>query len=190
MKVIRWLNEHFEGTILLVMLLLLTIVMSAQIVARYFFHSPMSWPEEFCRYCYVWTVFLSLGFTLKKGNMLRVNVVVDLFPTFIRNLIRLCGDALLLVVFAVFFYNAVLRTDFIRGTGQVSPAMQIPMWLMYCSTVAGFGIGVLRLMQACWFDVKNLNTRGITTREAILQEAAEEAAAVLGEPGGQQRRDG
>jgi len=179
MKVIKWLDENFEGTVLLVMLLLITTVMSAQIVARYIFGVPMAWPEEFSRYCYVWTVFLSLGFTLRKGNMLRVNVVVDLFPNIVRNIIRLCADALLLVVFAVFFYHAVQRTNFIRGTGQVSPAMQIPIWLMYCSAVAGFGIGVLRLTQACYFDVKNFKTRSVTTKEAVLQEAAEEAAAVM-----------
>ncbi len=182
MKVIKWLDENFESVILLVMLLLLTIIMSVQVIARYVFRSPMPWPEEFCRYCYVWTVFLSLGYTLKKGNMLRVNVVVDLFPSIIRNLIRLCGDALLMVVFAVFFYNAVLRTNFIRGTGQLSPAMQIPIWTMYSAAVVGFGIATLRLAQACYFDVKNLHARSITTREAVLLEAAEEAAAVLGEP--------
>ena len=181
MKAIKWLDENFEGTILLVMLLLITTVMSAQIVARYIFSNPMAWPEEFSRYCYVWTVFLSLGFTIRKGNMLRVNVAVDLFPSIARNIIRLCADALLLVVFAVFFYHAVQRTIFIYGTGQVSPAMQIPTWLMYCSTVAGFGIGMLRLAQACYFNVKNFNMRSVTTKEAVLQEAAEEAAAVTGD---------
>ena len=181
MKVIKSLDENFEGTIMLVMLILITAVMSAQIVARYFFQSPMSWPEEFSRYCYIWTVFLSLGFTLKHGNMLRVSVVVDLFPNIVRNLIGLCVNVLLLVVFAVFFYNALIRTNFVRGTGQVSPAMRVPTWLMFCSTVIGFGLGVLRLAQACYFDVVNLNRRAITTKEAVLQEAAEEAAAVLGE---------
>ena len=181
MKVIKWLDEEFEGTILLVMLLLLTAVMSTQIVARYIFSNPLPWPEEFSRYCYVWTVFLSLGFTVRKGNMLRVNVLIDLLPNIIRNLIHLCANALLMVVFAWFFYHAVIRTNFIRGTGQVSPAMQIPIWLMYCSAVLGFGIGTLRLAQACYFDVKNLNRRAITTKEAALLEAAEEAALVLGE---------
>lgn len=186
MKVIKWFDENFESMILLVMLLLLTVIMSVQIIARYAFGSPMTWPEEFCRYCYVWTVFLSLGYTLRKGNMLRVSVVVDLFPSLVRNLIRLCGDALLMVVFAVFFYNAVLRTNFIRGTGQLSPAMQWPIWSMYSAAVVGFGIATLRLAQACYSDVKNLHTRAITTREAVQQEAAEEAAAVLGE---QQKED-
>ena len=181
MKVIKWLDENFEGTIMLVMLILITTVMSVQIVARYVFQSPMPWPEEFSRYCYIWTVFLSLGFTLKKGNMLRVNVVVDLFPNIVRNLIYLSVNVVLLVVFAVFFYNALIRTNFVRGTGQVSPAMRIPTWLMYCSTVIGFGLGVLRLAQACLADMANLNRPAITTKEAVLQEAAEEAAVVLDE---------
>jgi TRAP-type C4-dicarboxylate transport system permease small subunit len=180
MKLFKWLEEHFEEYVLLTMLILITLAMTAQIVARYIFRSPMAWPEEFCRYCYIWTVFLSLGFTIKKGNMLRVNVVVDMFPTIVRNLLKLCVDAVMAVVFAVFFYQSILRTSFIQGTGQISPAMQVPMWLMYCATIIGFFLGALRSVQACYYDIKNLNVRAITTKEAVLLEAQEEASAVTG----------
>lgn len=180
MRIIKWLDEHFEETILLVMLILITIVMSAQILARYVFGGSMTWPEEFCRYCYIWTVFLSLGYTVRKGNMLRVNVVVDLFPTIVRNVVRLLADILMLTIFGLFFKHAIEYTTFLHSTGQVSPAMQVPMWMMYCATVLGFGMAIIRLVQAIIFDVKHMGDRAITTKEATLQEAQEEASAVLG----------
>ena len=77
MNLLRRLNESFEESLMVTLLFAITCIMSAQIFARTFF-SSMSWPEEFCRYCYIWTVFLSLGYTIKKGNALRVGIIMDL----------------------------------------------------------------------------------------------------------------
>ena len=79
MKVIKWLDEHFEETFLVFFLVLISCITMLQIIARTFF-AALSWPEEFCRYCWIWSVFISLPYTMRKGNMLRVNVLVDLLP--------------------------------------------------------------------------------------------------------------
>ena len=75
MKVIKWLDEHFEETFLVFFLVLISCITMLQIIARTFF-AALSWPEEFCRYCWIWSVFISLPYTMRKGNMLRVNVLV------------------------------------------------------------------------------------------------------------------
>ncbi len=144
MKLLKWLDTSFEEILLLIMLILITGAMTLQIVMRYVFLSPLAWAEEFCRYCYIVSVFLSLAFTLKKGNMLRVNVVVDLFPTLLRNILGLFADILLLGGFVLFFQESITRTLFVRTTGQLSPAMQIPIWMMYCVMILGFGLAIIR----------------------------------------------
>ncbi len=53
MKVIKWLDEHFEETFLVIFLVLISCITMLQIIARTFF-SALSWPEEFCRYCWIW----------------------------------------------------------------------------------------------------------------------------------------
>lgn len=69
MKVIKWLDEHFEETFLVFFLVLISCITMLQIIARTFF-AALSWPEEFCRYCWIWSVFISLPYTMRKGNML------------------------------------------------------------------------------------------------------------------------
>ena len=91
MKVIKWLDEHFEETFLVFFLVLISCITMLQIIARTFF-AALSWPEEFCRYCWIWSVFISLPYTMRKGNMLRVNVLVDLLPTKARNAINIVID--------------------------------------------------------------------------------------------------
>ena len=69
MKVIKWLDEHFEETFLVFFLVLISCITMLQIIARTFF-AALSWPEEFCRYCWIWSVFISLPYTMRKGNMI------------------------------------------------------------------------------------------------------------------------
>jgi TRAP-type C4-dicarboxylate transport system permease small subunit len=97
MKVVKWFDEHFEDTLLVIFLILISFVSLLQIIARKFFGS-LPWPEEFDRYCWIWTVFISLPYTIRKGNMLRVNVLVDLLPSKVRNAINLVVDAIIGIV--------------------------------------------------------------------------------------------
>lgn len=173
MSAIKWLDEHFEEAIMAILLSLITCVMMAQIIARNFFNS-MTWPEEFSRYCYIWTVFLSLGYTIKKGNMLKVGIVMDLLPQKLRRAIEVLANVIILALCIVFFRYAITYTNIIKNIGQLSPAMHVPMWIMYLSTVLGFGMASIRTAQEIVKNIKNFNTRAETTLEATLKEAQEE----------------
>jgi C4-dicarboxylate transporter DctQ subunit len=173
MSAIKWLDEHLEEAIMVFLLALISSVMMAQIIARNVFNS-MTWPEEFSRYCYIWTVFLSLGYTMKKGNMLKVGLVMDLLPTKIRRSIEIVVNLIILAICVVFFRHAITYTGKIYNMGQISPAMHLPMWIMYLATVLGFGLASIRTVQQIVHNIKNFNVKAETTLEATLKEAIEE----------------
>ena len=173
MSAIKWLDEHFEEAIMVVLLALISCVMMAQIIARNFFNS-MTWPEEFSRYCYIWTVFLSLGYTIKKGNMLKVGLVMDLLPQKLRRAIEIVANLIILSICVVFFRYSITYAGIIKTIGQISPAMHIPMWIMYLSTVLGFGMASIRTAQEVVSNIKNFNVKAETTLEATIKEAKEE----------------
>jgi TRAP-type C4-dicarboxylate transport system permease small subunit len=175
-NVLKWVNERFEETIMVVLLAAISSVMMAQIIARSFFTS-MPWPEEFCRYCYIWTVFLSLGYTIRKKNMLKVGILMDLLPLKLRKSIEIVVNFIMLAIFAILFRYAIIYTGKIKATGQISPAMHIPMWIMYMATVIGFGLAVIRMIQEMVFNIKNFNKEVETTLEATIKEAKEEVEA-------------
>ena len=52
--------------------------------------------------------------------------------------------------------------------------MQIPMWIMYLSTIIGFGLASIRSAQEIVSNVRNFNVKAETTLEATLKEAKEE----------------
>ena len=50
--------EYGERLVTSVIFCSMMAVVTAQIVMRYLFNSPLLWSEEFARYVYVWLVFI------------------------------------------------------------------------------------------------------------------------------------
>lgn len=182
MSVLKWIDEHFEESILVILLAMISIIMMAQIVARTI-SSSITWAEEFARYCYIWTVFFSLGYTIRKGNMLKVGVVMDLLPNKLRKSIEIITNIIMLVLFVILFYYSIIYTNKVKLSGQLSPAIRIPMWIMYLSTIIGFGLASLRMVQEIIKNFKEFNVEAETTLESTLKEAKQEVKSTTAPSG-------
>lgn len=87
MKIVNWLNKHFEEAILIVLLVIMTIVMGSQVVARYLFNYSISWTEELTRYLFVWSGFLSIGFAVHKAIAIRIDQFIGAFSKKMKTII-------------------------------------------------------------------------------------------------------
>lgn len=152
-KLWKWLDENFEECLLMLLLVLMTVVMFAQIIMRFAFKASMSWPEEFCRFCFVISGFLSIGYCIRRDRMLKVDILMGFFPDSVRKIFDLAGRFITLIFFAYFsYYGYFAMMNSVRG-GMKSPAMEWPMYILYGSVFVGAVIGVLRQIQDLfrWF---------------------------------------
>ena len=152
MKVIKWLDEHFEETFLVFFLVLISCITMLQIIARTFF-AALSLAGG------VLPLLLDLervhfpAYTMRKGNMLRVNVLVDLLPTKARNAINIVIDLINTVVMALFFNGSITVIQNALNSGRTSPAMELPMAAVYICLLIGFGLGFIRgIQQSCFIS--------------------------------------
>lgn len=147
MKVLKWVDENLEETILVVLLLLMSVAMGAQIVARYIFNSPLSWSEELSRFLFVWSGFLSISYCFKKQISIKIEQLVSFLPEKVAAMFKIIEKAIMLVFyfymvpFAWTYFNSALTS------GQLSPAMQIPMCIIYIAPLVGFILSIIRLVQ-------------------------------------------
>jgi TRAP-type C4-dicarboxylate transport system permease small subunit len=178
MRAAKWIEEHFEEAVLVLLLISICSVMMLQVFMRKIFNNSLSWPEEFCRYCYVWTTFFSLSYTMRQGNILRVGVLIDLFPPTLRKLFYILGNAACLICFAVFFYNSIDVVKRIFDSGQKSTAMGLPMYMVYLATVLGFGLGTIRTVQVIFKQIVNFKDKEQIPVNALKEEAEAEIADV------------
>lgn len=146
-KVWKWFDENFEECLLMLLLVLMTVVMFAQIIMRFIFRASMSWPEEFCRFCFVISGFLSIGYCIRREKMLKVDILMGFFPDSAKRIFDLAGRFITLLFFAYFsYYGYFAMMNSIRG-GMKSPATEWPMYILYGSVFVGSFIGVLRQIQ-------------------------------------------
>lgn len=149
----KWFDENFEECLLMILLILMSLVMVAQIIMRFVFRSSLSWPEEFCRFSFVISGFLSIGYCIRRGKMLKVDILMELFPKSLQKALDLAGRFVTLLFFAYLSYYACFATINSARGGMKSPAMEVPMCILYGSAFVGSVIGVLRQIQdlARWF---------------------------------------
>lgn len=143
-KFLKWLDEDLEESILMLLLIAISVVMMAQVVMRYCFRQSMSWPEEFCRFCFVYSGFISIGYCVRRGKMLKVDILVTFFPRVVQKILDGAGRIVTLVFFSYLTYYSYLATMNSMKGGMKSAAMELPMWIMYASVLLGSALGVVR----------------------------------------------
>ena len=146
-KALQTLDQHFEEVILGVFLLLITAVIFLQIIFRYAVSSSLIWPEEFARYCLVCSTIFSLAYCMRKGIMMKIDIVANLFPKMVRKVLNLAIYLLSLYLYLYLFYYSIDVARTAADTSQKSTAMQIPMSLIYRVCTFALALTVFRTVQ-------------------------------------------
>ena len=80
MKVLRWLDHHVEELFLSVFLLTLIILTSANVVLRYVFNSGLTWSDEICKYCLIFSGFISISCWIRHKSGICVDALAQVGP--------------------------------------------------------------------------------------------------------------
>lgn len=176
MKVLHWLDKHMEETFLVVMLVLIACVSMLQVIVRKIpGMSSLTWAEEFCRFMWIWSVFISLPYTIRMENMLRVGVLKDLLPDFLKKIVNLAVDIVTMLSMAYLGYYSVTVYQNIARSNEISPAMQWHMSFVYVFMVIGFFLGAVRGIQMILIHIRDFHKKELSTIEQTMQDAAKEA---------------
>lgn len=185
MKIIKWFDDYFEEVLLVILLVLISCVELMQVIIRNVpFIPALTWAEEFCRFCWIWSVFISLPYTIRKGSMLRVSVLLDVFPAKLRKVINITVDFIVAASMLLLGYHSVGVVKSIVASAETSPAMLWPMWIIYSIMLLGFFGGTLRALQQAYLHITAVDISEISTIEKTMAEAAEEAEAARKAEGG------
>lgn len=178
MKVLKWLDAHFEEALLIVLLVMISCVELVQVIFRNLpFVSALTWAEEFCRFAWIWSVFLSLPYTIRNASMLRVSVLLDVFPQKARSAINIFVDLFTTAAMVLLGVNSITVISRIMESGETSPAMRWPMWAIYSVMLLGFFGGALRGIQQAYLHILHFNNRQLSTKEQAAADAQAESDA-------------
>lgn len=122
--ILKWL-----GYAIAALLFSMMVIIFVQVLARYAFSNSLLWSEEAGRFHFVWITFFGLVVAYKKG----AHVALDLLPNYLtginQKVLKLINCLLIVALAAAFFTSGLELVEL--GSGQESPAMELPMDLIY-----------------------------------------------------------
>lgn len=147
MKKLDLILDKIEDILCTLFACVMAVSVLIQVVNRNTVQIPIIWCEELARYCMVWLIFIGISAGVKKGSHIGVDALVNLLPEKVRRTVKIAVSCLVTVLYGYLTVLSVEITAGIRETGQVSPAMQIPMYIVYSGLIVGMFMSTLRSVQ-------------------------------------------
>ena len=123
-KILEW--------VCVVLLSLMTILVTYQVIVRYFFDRPNAYTEVLSKYMFVWLIMFGSAYVFGLREHMNIAVVRDKMPTKLRIVIEMISE-LIIVLFAVgvLIYGGFKQT--VDQMGQLDAALQIPIGFIYAA---------------------------------------------------------
>ena len=140
MKTVIAFLQKVENFILASSFVVMTLSAFLQVVNRNLIGAGISWFEELARYCMVYMALLGTEVGLRDGTQIAITAVVDKFKGRGRKIVAIFGKLVVVAFSATVFihsWNPIMKQ--IRF-GQLSPGLEIPMWIPYAALPLSFGI--------------------------------------------------
>lgn len=117
--------------------------------------SSFAWIDEASRLLMVWVVFLSIGLAFDKGRHIAmttfINQLKNIYFVYIGKIIDFSG-----FIFSSYcIWLAFNITVFVFNTGQISPTLNMPMYILYVAPTIGFTLLSIRY----FLSLINFNNR-------------------------------
>lgn len=155
MRVLKWLDEHFEEYILIALSSFTVIVIFLQVVMRYVFGNSLAWSEELARYAFIWMIYMGISLGVKRDKHLRVDAFSMMFKEKGKIILEMIVGVLFLVFAVIIFYYGF---DIVAKVTRESAALQIPMAYVYLAPAFGMILTIVRLIQKLIKEIKTLKT--------------------------------
>jgi C4-dicarboxylate transporter DctQ subunit len=144
-----------QGYTAAIFLIVMTGLYGFNVLARTFLpklSGSLAWIDDAARYLMIWIVFLAVGVALASGR----HIVVDMAWRHLgaaKSLIFRLIDVTGFLFSALLTVLSVQLAMFIAQTGQISPTLQLPTYLLYIAPIVGFAsltmIYLLRVFGFC-----------------------------------------
>lgn len=130
------------------------VIVVMNVVLRYGFNSGLYWVEEAATACFVWSVFIGASGCYRRNMHIGIDMIKDLFPEKVKEVINLITNILLLILNGYITYISV---NFILASeGKTTPVIGMPASFISSALFVGFGLMTLHTIIFIINDIKIL----------------------------------
>lgn len=139
--------NHLEEWLILTFMAAATLVTFVSVTLRYLFGTGFTWSTELTIYLFIWMAKFGAAYGVRTGIHVGVDYVVEQVGPRMKRLLVIIGMLLGVTFTAVITFFGARWVIFIYGTGQVSPDLEWPMWIIYLAIPLGTGLMCYRFVQ-------------------------------------------
>ncbi|MCG3726157.1 TRAP transporter small permease [Vibrio cincinnatiensis] len=157
---------RLEYSLLIFAFVALTLILSAQVIMRYFFSSPIFWVEEVAVQILISATFLGVSYLTYLDKLVRVDMILaNINRSARRRLTWVITLTSLLTVLLIAFHATewVFRPE---NQFDTSPTTGILKWYNYLTIVIGFYLMAIHLMVKMLTSLKPQHESGQNEEES------------------------
>lgn len=128
-------------------LLVVTFVLTVNVILRYLFSSGWAWSEELTRYLIAWATFVGAACCVTEGSDITIDSIISLLSKGGRRILELITYVLSIGFLCLFIYTSILMTVRSFQNGQMATSMKLPIWIVYLSMPVGGTLTVVRMVE-------------------------------------------
>lgn len=142
--------DRVEEVLISIFLGVATLLVFAQVVARYAFNTGFTWASELVEYLFLWSVMIGTSYGVKHGVHLGVDILVTKFRPATRRLVILTAILISIIFTAGMCYLSVFYVLETYRMELITVDLQIPQWIPYLALPFGFALITFRFLQVGW----------------------------------------
>ncbi len=120
-------------------ILLMGLILSYEVVCRYFFRAPTIWAQETSIYLFIWTMLAGSAYTLQKGKHVRIDLLIEHLSQRTQHILEMITSFVGMVFCAIVSWQAYEMIAASVGYGKVSATpLRVPMWIPQMALLLGF----------------------------------------------------
>ena len=147
---IKKLISHFEEGFLSLLIVSMTLLVFAEVVARFGFNAGIHWAQEVTLLMSAWFVLFGASYGVKVGAHIGVDVFVKMLPNRIHRFLTLLAIVLCLIYCVLFIYGSWVYVSKLIMIGIELEDVPLPRWMPTSILVIGFVLLTFRFLQLGW----------------------------------------
>lgn len=153
-------------------MIIATIILFGNVIARRVFQNSWSWSEEVGQLMVVIMTFMGLGYAARSGEHINMSAFTDLAKRPTKKLLAYLISVITMLTMFLFAYLSFKYTLRVFASGRVSPALELPRYFITMFLPLGFTLAGIQYLINFILNVKykdRVYFNNITPQEELIE---------------------
>ncbi len=163
---LRAVEKWFEPVVIVTMLSAIIALVFADVIARFAFSTSVAVANEMARFCFVYMIYFGVSYAIRERRHMRVTVILDALPRFLRRWVFACAEAVFLVYSVAVCWLGVVITEQSFARGRIMSSTEWPLGVLYAAIILSGALSVARLAHSLWQVLRRGDDHLATPRDS------------------------